>query len=101
MENQESTTATRFSSYHKYRSWIETKHSSVRLMNKALVTLTGLVVIVVGLILVPLPGPGWLIVFFGLTILGLEFPLIRRFTHWIGAKVRRLWSWFKQRFLSK
>ena len=33
----------------------------------------GVTVVIVGLILVPLPGPGWLIVFCGLAILATEF----------------------------
>jgi uncharacterized protein (TIGR02611 family) len=36
--------------------------------------LGGGVVLVVGIIAIPYPGPGWLIVFAGLTILSREFP---------------------------
>ena len=42
------------------------------------VSLTGAVVIVVGIILLPLPGPGWLIIFTGLGILATEYPWARR-----------------------
>ena len=94
-------TTHRFPSYHRYRSWIASQHGSVQVANKVLVTLAGLTVIVVGLILVPLPGPGWLIVFFGLSILGLEFPLIHRFTSWIGAKAKLFWQWLKPKLSRK
>jgi hypothetical protein len=33
----------------------------------------GLVVVVIGIALIPLPGPGWLVVFAGLAILATEF----------------------------
>jgi len=56
-------------------------------------TLGGLLVLA-GLILVPLPGPGWLIVIAGLAILAIEFAWARhllrftrrqlgRWTHWV------------------
>lgn len=43
------------------------------LIYRIIVGLIGLVVVVIGLILVPFPGPGWLIVFFGLAIWASEF----------------------------
>jgi len=87
--------------YQRYRDWVQTKHPSLQVANKVLITLAGVLVIIVGLILVPLPGPGWLIVFFGLSILGLEFPPIQRFTSWIGAKAKGLWRNFRKRYPSR
>jgi len=86
------------SGYSRYRSWVATKHPSLRIANKILVSVAGILVIAVGLILVPLPGPGWLIVFFGLSILGLEFPPIQRFTSAVGSRAKRLWRSLKIRF---
>lgn len=42
-------------------------------IRKAVVLSIGVVIVVVGLIMVPLPGPGWLVVFGGLAILATEF----------------------------
>lgn len=78
-------------SYRRYREWVSTQHSSVLVAHKAGVIVAGIVVILVGFILIPLPGPGWLIVFFGVSILGLEFPVFGRFTAWIRGKARSLW----------
>lgn len=64
---------------------------------KLVITVVGVVVIVVGLILVPLPGPGWLIVFIGLTILGSEFHWARRFTSWLRMQLARFWVWWRAR----
>ncbi|WP_053387249.1 TIGR02611 family protein [Leucobacter japonicus] len=52
-------------------------------------TVVGALVVLIGLILVPLPGPGWLIVFFGLAILGSEFHWARRLLGWARATVAR------------
>lgn len=48
---------------------------------RILVTLLGLAVIVVGIVLLPLPGPGWLIIFAGLGILATEYAWAARLLH--------------------
>lgn len=53
---------------------------------QGLVLLAGLVFVVGGLVLVPLPGPGWLIVFLGLGIWGTEFAWARRLLDRVRAK---------------
>ncbi|WP_336659812.1 TIGR02611 family protein [Leucobacter sp. USHLN153] len=66
------------------------------------VTVIGALVVVVGLILVPLPGPGWLIVFFGLAILGSEFHWARRLLGWARQTVARVAeSWRRRREASR
>jgi len=77
--------------YQRYREWVQTKHPWLQVANKVLIAIAGVVVIAVGVILIPLPGPGWLIVFFGLSILGLEFPPIHRFTTWVIGKLKPIW----------
>lgn len=46
----------------------------------------GTIVVIVGIILIPLPGPGWLIVFAGLTIMADEFPPARWLLQWARAR---------------
>lgn len=43
----------------------------------AIVAIVGFLTIIIGIILMPLPGPGTLIVFIGVTILALEFEWAR------------------------
>lgn len=69
----------------------------LQVVYKTLVTIIGAVVIVVGLILVPLPGPGWLIVFIGLTVLGSEYHWARRLTSWLRMQLARFWAWWRAR----
>ena len=42
------------------------------------ITVTGFLVVLIGLVLIPLPGPGWLIVFAGLAILAREYVWAER-----------------------
>ncbi len=48
--------------------------------------MVGVGVIVVGVVLLPLPGPGWLIIFGGFGILATEYPWAAR----LLARIRRL-----------
>lgn len=57
------------------------------------IALLGVTIIVIGLILVPLPGPGWLIVFLGVGVLASEFPWARRLHTWASAHLRRWNAW--------
>lgn len=59
---------------------------------KVLVTTLGVLIAVIGLILVPLPGPGWLIVFIGLTLLGTEYHWARRLLGWLRRVLARFWE---------
>ncbi|WAX57692.1 TIGR02611 family protein [Jatrophihabitans cynanchi] len=45
---------------------------------RVLVTLVGVAIIVLGIILLPLPGPGWLIIFAGLGLLATEYAWASR-----------------------
>ncbi|WP_255308415.1 TIGR02611 family protein [Streptomyces marincola] len=51
------------------------------------VFLVGLVVIVVGVIMLPLPGPGWLVIFAGMAIWGTEFVWAQLVLRWTKRKV--------------
>lgn len=51
----------------------------------------------VGLVLVPLPGPGWLVVFLGLAVLGTEFRWARRLAAALKRLLDRFWAWWKAR----
>jgi len=57
------------------------------LFRKFGVAITGVTVILIGIPLIPLIGPGWLIVFTGLAILASEFP-------WAGRLRDRLRNTF-------
>jgi len=43
-----------------------------------MVTIAGVLVVLIGIVLIPLPGPGWAIVFGGLAILATEYVWAQR-----------------------
>lgn len=51
------------------------------------VSVAGFTVVIAGLVLVPLPGPGWLIVFAGLAILATEYVWAQRLLRFAKDKV--------------
>lgn len=88
---------------HPLRKWVDARrawvheHPRFRVLYLVLVGAIGVTVMLVGLALVPLPGPGWLIVFLGLAILGTEFHWARRLTGWAKHQLNRFWSWWRAR----
>lgn len=52
---------------------------------------------VLGVLLVPLPGPGWLVVFLGFAILGTEFAWARRLAAFTKRWLARFWTWWRAR----
>ena len=58
-------------------------------IRQCIVLVVGIVVIGVGIILIPLPGPGWLIVFVGLAILATEFEIADRWKKHVQHRVRQ------------
>jgi uncharacterized protein (TIGR02611 family) len=53
----------------------------------------GSVIVVVGIILIPFPGPGWLIVLTGLAILAIEFVWAQRLLSFTRQQLQRWWQW--------
>lgn len=64
------------------------------------VAVVGSAIVLVGLGLVPLPGPGWLIVFVGLGILASEFAWAERLLDFAKAKVRGWTAWLRRQSLA-
>jgi uncharacterized protein (TIGR02611 family) len=61
------------------------------------ITVLGLAIIVVGIILLPLPGPGWLIIFAGLAVLASEFEWAARLLRYARDQVSRWTDWVQAR----
>lgn len=83
--------------------WIRARRDSIRRRPAAyriyriIVGVLGSAIVVGGLALVPLPGPGWVIVFVGLALLATEFvwaakvekfarDQVKAWTHWLGQQ---------------
>ena len=64
------------------------------------VGVVGTAVLVVGIIAIPYPGPGWLIVFAGLGILATEFSWAHRLLIFARAKYDAFADWLKKQHWS-
>jgi uncharacterized protein (TIGR02611 family) len=60
---------------------------------KILIALLGGLVVAVGIVLIPLPGPGWLIVILGLTIWAIEFVWARHLLRFTRDRLRSWTLW--------
>ncbi|AXI80682.1 TIGR02611 family protein [Peterkaempfera bronchialis] len=60
---------------------------SLHLTWRIAILVVGVAVIVAGILLLPLPGPGWAVIFAGLAILATEFTWAQRLLHWARTKV--------------
>ena len=58
----------------------------IRHTKRVAIGILGGIVVLIGIILIPYPGPGWLIVFGGLAILSTEFHFARRLLEWLKGR---------------
>jgi uncharacterized protein (TIGR02611 family) len=63
------------------------------------IAIAGGLVVVVGIIAIPYPGPGWLIVFAGLAILATEFEWARRLLHRLRHTYGTWQTWLRNQHL--
>lgn len=61
------------------------------------IAIAGTLTIAAGIILLPLPGPGWLIVFAGLAIWSIEFRWARSLTVFVRRQVTTWTRWYAAR----
>lgn len=66
---------------------------SGRVTWKAAVASVGVLVIAAGIALLPLPGPGWLVIFAGLAVLATEFSWARRLLDFARKQVAAWTAW--------
>jgi uncharacterized protein (TIGR02611 family) len=69
------------------------KHAWLDISYRVAVGIVGTAVVVLGFVLIPLPGPGWLIVFAGLAILATEFAWADRLLRYARHKVQGWTAW--------
>lgn len=67
---------------------------------RALVGLVGTTVLIVGIIAIPYPGPGWAIVFIGLAILATEFEWARRLLGYARRRYNDVMDWFHRQHIA-
>ncbi|MGB3356703.1 MAG: TIGR02611 family protein [Mycobacterium sp.] len=69
------------------------------LVYRIVVGVVGLLVLAVGIVAIPYPGPGWAIVFVGLAILATEFDWARKLLAYARERYDAAMAWFKEQGL--
>jgi len=64
-----------------------------RLTLQLVIGIVGAVVVAIGIVLIPFPGPGWLIVLGGLAIWAIEFVWAQRLLQFTRTRLERWWHW--------
>lgn len=75
------------------KNTIQIKNNAIR---RIVVGIVGGIVLLVGVVTIPYPGPGWLIVFAGLGILSTEFEWAQRLLTVAKTKYDAWQEWLKQ-----
>lgn len=75
-------------------------HKLRRHTKKVLIGILGGLVVVIGIVAIPYPGPGWLIVFAGLTILATEFTWAQRTLDYLRKRYDDWMVWLKRQHVS-
>lgn len=78
--------------YTRFRARIRSR-SAIDLAYRIAVGMVGTAVLVLGIIAIPWPGPGWLIVFAGLAILGTEFLWAQRVLQFLRRRYDAWTEW--------
>lgn len=80
----------------RWARWRDTVRDrpALDIVYRVVVAVIGLVVLGVGIIAIPYPGPGWAIVFFGLAILATEFSWAAKLLHAVRGRYDRFMAWF-------
>jgi uncharacterized protein (TIGR02611 family) len=81
------------------RRWVA-RNRGLEIAYRVAVGVVGFAIIIAGLALIPLPGPGWLIVFAGLAVLSTEFVWAGRLLHYARTKVRAWTQWITAQSLA-
>ncbi|NLU81314.1 TIGR02611 family protein [Rhodococcus sp. HNM0569] len=71
-------------------------HRSLDLSYRIVIGVLGSAVLALGIVAIPYPGPGWLIVFAGLGILASEFGWAHRLLGFVRGRYDRFMGWFAQ-----
>jgi uncharacterized protein (TIGR02611 family) len=81
--------------WSRKRRYVIRRNPKLNLGYRIAVAVFGVLVLAGGIVLIPYPGPGWVIVFLGLGILASEFAWAHRLLTFARGKYDRWLEWMK------
>lgn len=78
-----------------FKHWWKNIPVAVR---KPLVFMVGFAIVVAGLAMLVLPGPGWAAIFLGFAILATEFAFAEKVRDWLVGQLKRIMQYGKQKW---
>lgn len=79
------------------RLWRNWKRAP-KIIRQTLVFIVGSTVVLTGIAMLVLPGPGWPAIFFGFAILATEFALAERARNWMVSQLKIIIAWAERRW---
>jgi len=64
-------------------------HKTPKSARKIIVFIAGVIVIIAGIFMLVLPGPGWATIFLGLAILATEFERAEKIRDWVVVRFKK------------
>lgn len=80
--------------WHRWRHGVR-RRPAVHVAYRSVVAVIGTAILLVGVIAIPYPGPGWACVFVGLTILASEFDWAKRVLARVRHRYQAVMAWFR------
>ncbi|MEV0669922.1 TIGR02611 family protein [Mycobacterium sp. NPDC050441] len=86
----------------RWTGWRERLRSrpAAEFVYRIVVGVVGTLVLAVGIVAIPYPGPGWAIVFLGLAILASEFDFAKRALRYVRARYDAVMAWFDRQHVA-
>ncbi len=81
-----------------FRAWVAAR-PTLNLAYRIGIGVVGTIVLAVGILAIPYPGPGWAMVFAGLGILASEFAWAQHVLRWVRHRYRKVMAWYSARGL--
>lgn len=73
-------------------------HNVPQHLRRLLVFVAGWAVIIAGMAMLVLPGPGWGAIFLGFAILATEYTSAKQVQDWLVASLKKFVTWVKKLF---
>ncbi len=80
-------------------NWVD-RNATTRTIWRIGVAIVGGAVLIAGIVMIPYPGPGWLVVFAGLAILAVEFTWAERVLRFAKGKYDAWTEWLRRQHLA-